>query len=117
MVGSRTEEELYSYYFVLAAFNEVGGYEKLLDDYWTSEPDPEYAAFYLQNGQNVSCSKVKPDFAHLFHSIDDTFLPWTGVMTGMFIASISYWCTDQVSSRVDQNMVGMLLGFTKMRWK
>jgi len=33
---------------------------------------------------------------HFFHSADDTFLPWTGVMTGMFIASIYYWCTDQV---------------------
>jgi hypothetical protein len=34
---------------------------------------------------------------HFFHSPDDSFLPWTGVMSGMFIASIYYWCTDQVS--------------------
>ena len=54
---------------------------------------------YSNNDKLISknyCSKVRPDFAHLFHSIDDDFLPWTGVFTGMFIASVTYWCTDQV---------------------
>ena len=43
-----------------------------------------------------SCGHIRDDFMHFFHSADDSFLPWTGVMTGMFVASIYYWCTDQV---------------------
>jgi len=47
-----------------------------------------------------SCSSVRPDYMHFFHSADDTFLPWTGVLSGMFIASIYYWCTDQVGRTI-----------------
>ena len=76
----------------------MGGYENLLDKYSQSVPDAKYASFKIENGLNVSCSEVRPDFAHLIHSINDDFLPWTGVLSGMVIASIYYWCSDQVSS-------------------
>ena len=75
----------------------MGGYENLLDKYSQSVPDAKYASFKIENGLNISCSEVRPDFAHLFHSINDDFLPWTGVLSGMVIASIYYWCSDQVS--------------------
>ena len=74
----------------------MGGYEKVLDGYSTAIPDPEFAAYSIKNGINTTCSAVRPDFAHLFHSIDDDFLPWTGVLSGMIVGSIYYWCTDQV---------------------
>ena len=78
---------------LFSALVEVGGYEKLLDGYSKAVPDIEYSAF--KEG-NISCSNVREDFGHLFHSVYDDFLPWTGVMTGMFLTSIYYWCTDQV---------------------
>ena len=80
----------------------MGGYENLLDKYSQSVPDAKYASFKIENGLNISCSEVRPDFAHLFHSIDDDFLPWTGVLSGMVIASIYYWCSDQVSLFLNQ---------------
>ena len=55
--------------------------------------------YFNSDNELIYCSKVRPDFAHLFHSIDDDFLPWTGVFTGMFIASVTYWCTDQVKKK------------------
>jgi hypothetical protein len=91
-------EQQHVYIMSFSAFTEVGGYEKLLDGYSKAVPDPEYSVFYIDDktGLNQSCSKVRPDFGHLFHSIDDTFLPWTGVLPGMLLTSIYYWCTDQV---------------------
>ncbi len=84
----------------ITAFAEVGGYEKLLDGYSQAVPEQEYAAFKVDpvTGANISCSNVRPDWGHLFHSVDDKFLPWTGVVPGMLLVSIYYWCTDQVSN-------------------
>lgn len=33
---------------------------------------------------------------HLFKNIHSTELPWTGVVFGVTISSIWYWCSDQV---------------------
>jgi uncharacterized sodium:solute symporter family permease YidK len=52
--------------------------------------------FSYGSGLCRSCSAVRSDYMHFFHSADDGFLPWTGVLSGMFIASVYYWCTDQV---------------------
>ena len=76
------------------ALVEVGGYEKLLDGYYQAVPDAEFSAF---TSDNNSCSAVREDFGHLFHEVGDDFLPVTGVVPGMLLTSIYYWCTDQVS--------------------
>ena len=89
----------------------MGGYENLLDKYSQSVPDAKYASFKIENGLNVSCSEVRPDFAHLFHSINDDFLPWTGVLSGMVIASIYYWCSDQVSIFFQNQCCQLLISF------
>lgn len=80
------------------ALVEVGGYENLMDGYSVAVADEEYTAheYDPETGVNKSCGAVREDFAHLFHSVDDTFLPWSGVIPGMLLVSIYYWCTDQV---------------------
>ena len=53
----------------------AGGYERMLDRYSTSEPDPGFTAF---TRGNVSCSKVNKDFMHLVRPPTDDTMPWTG---------------------------------------
>ena len=53
----------------------AGGYERMLDRYSTSEPDPGFTAF---TRGNVSCSKVNQDFMHLVRPPTDDTMPWTG---------------------------------------
>ena len=47
---------------------------------------------------NKTCGAVPPDALHLFRSVvpGESDLPWTGVVIGMTISSIWYWCSDQV---------------------
>ena len=50
----------YSYrnHFLYLAFNEVGGYESMMDKYrYKSNADPEYAAYFIDDktGENKSC--------------------------------------------------------------
>ena len=59
----------------LTGISAAGGYEKMLDDYSTSEPDPEYTAY---DRDNVSCSKVNQNFMHLVRPPTDDTMPWTG---------------------------------------
>ena len=78
---------------MINSFNAVGGYEALIDNYRTSEPDPQFSAFYSvydkesETMVNKSCSAVKDSFMKFFRpaDVDSGDLPWTGLLTGMFI--------------------------------
>ena len=41
------------------------------------------------------CGGVPEDAMHLFRTIDDVNLPWTGIV-GQGLNAIWYWCSDQV---------------------
>lgn len=47
-------------------------------------------------GNCSSCSEVGPYYNHIFRPSTDRELPWPGVLFGMTILAIWYWCTDQV---------------------
>jgi len=85
--------------FVLCgqAFVQVGGYENLVSGYF--EATPSIQAFKTP-GDNSSgrCGEVPADAMHLFRSNvpGESDLPWTGVIFGLTISSIWYWCSDQV---------------------
>ncbi|CAB4057551.1 SLC5A9 [Lepeophtheirus salmonis] len=76
---------------------EVGGYESLLVKFFSSNPsnllpkDPND----LSKGY---CGEIEEDALHLFRSSipGRSDLPWTGVVFGLSISAIWYWCSDQV---------------------
>jgi len=69
-------------------FADVGGYWGLVDLYKNSTPSQ------LLPG-NEECGAPREDAFHVFRSVSSDF-PWTGVLFGMPILSVWYWCTDQV---------------------
>ena len=71
----------------------------MLDQYSTSEPDPEYVAFRYdpKTGANTSCSQVNGDFMHLVRPVTDSTMPWTAYFSGILVGSLWYWCADQVT--------------------
>ncbi|KAK2871341.1 hypothetical protein QQF64_002513 [Cirrhinus molitorella] len=72
------------------AFNEVGGYENLKEKYMTAIPSVV--------GVNISeeCYTPRADSFHLFRDPITGDLPWPGMVFGLTIQAVWYWCTDQV---------------------
>lgn len=61
----------------------------------------QLSAFTItEDGRNESCSAVNPNFMHMLRPTDvgSGDLPWSGLITGMTLSSIWYWCADQVPS-------------------
>lgn len=46
--------------------------------------------------ENSSCGLPREDAFHIFRDPVNSDLPWPGVLVGMTIPSLWYWCTDQV---------------------
>uniref|UniRef100_A0AAY4BJK0 Sodium/myo-inositol cotransporter 2 n=1 Tax=Denticeps clupeoides TaxID=299321 RepID=A0AAY4BJK0_9TELE len=70
------------------SFVEVGGWQALLDGYSSAVPsvrDP-----------NTTCGIPREDAFHLFRDPVTSDLPWPGVLLGMSLPSLWYWCSDQV---------------------
>lgn len=72
----------------LAGFIEVGGLEGLQAKYFGAIPSIRQ--------ENSSCGLPRPDAFHIFRDPVSSDLPWPGVLVGMTIPSLWYWCTDQV---------------------
>ncbi|XP_018417094.1 PREDICTED: sodium/myo-inositol cotransporter 2 [Nanorana parkeri] len=75
---------------ILMAFSfiEIGGFGALEERY--------FAAIPSNRTDNTSCGIPREDAFHLFRDPVTSDLPWPGVLVGMTIPSIWYWCTDQV---------------------
>lgn len=48
----------------------------------------------LDSWQSV-VERVPADALHLIKPVDDQFLPWPGLITGVLIIAFYYWCTNQ----------------------
>ncbi|MBN3303943.1 SC5AB protein, partial [Amia calva] len=70
------------------SFTKVGGWEGLHDRYADAIPAVRVP--------NSSCGLPREDAFHLFRDPVTSDLPWPGILLGMTIPSIWYWCTDQV---------------------
>jgi len=46
-----------------------------------------------------NCGIPPANSLHFFRSPSDSNLPWTGIIFGLTISSVWYWCTDQVGAR------------------
>nr|AKN21417.1 slc5a-2 [Schmidtea mediterranea] len=88
-------------YLMITSFVELGGYENLVTRYFQSLPKTgRYLNFStFQNpvpNKYFDCGIPDKNAMHFMRSSSDTNLPWPGVIFGLTISSIWYWCTDQV---------------------
>ncbi|KAL1788611.1 sodium/myo-inositol cotransporter 2 isoform X1 [Sigmodon hispidus] len=70
------------------SFAAVGGMEGLKDQY--------FSALAGNRSENSSCGLPREDAFHIFRDPITSDLPWPGILFGMSIPSLWYWCTDQV---------------------
>ncbi|XP_060696971.1 sodium/myo-inositol cotransporter 2 [Hemiscyllium ocellatum] len=70
------------------AFVKVDGYSGLQELYFHAIPSIR--------DLNTTCGLPRNDAFHIFRDPVTSDFPWPGVLIGMTIPSIWYWCTDQV---------------------
>ncbi|XP_039627829.1 sodium/glucose cotransporter 1-like [Polypterus senegalus] len=75
------------------AFHEVGGYNAFIEKYMEAIPRITTEAGY---NISASCYTPRPDSFHIFRNAVTGDLPWPGLVFGLSILGIWYWCTDQV---------------------
>ena len=76
--------------FVLfLGFAEVGGYDGLKQKYMMAVSND---TFY----SNSSCGRPRDDAFVMLRDPVNSDMPWAGFIFGQTIASIWYWCADQV---------------------
>ncbi|KAG8597107.1 hypothetical protein GDO81_002164 [Engystomops pustulosus] len=75
------------------AFNKVGGYEAFTEKYMKAIPTEIY-----DNGTKIDakCYTPREDSFHLFRDPITGDMPWPGLIFGLTILALWYWCTDQV---------------------
>ncbi|TDH01999.1 hypothetical protein EPR50_G00168450 [Perca flavescens] len=71
------------------AFNEVGGYESFQEKYMKAVPS-------MTTNISASCYEPRADSFHIFRNAITGDLPWPGLVFGLTIQAMWYWCTDQV---------------------
>uniref|UniRef100_A0A3Q3GNK5 Sodium/myo-inositol cotransporter 2 n=1 Tax=Labrus bergylta TaxID=56723 RepID=A0A3Q3GNK5_9LABR len=67
---------------------EVGGWDALMEGYFKAIPSIRVP--------NSTCGLPREDSFHIFRDPFNSDLPWPGVIIGMSIPSMWYWCSDQV---------------------
>uniref|UniRef100_A0A8C0W910 Low affinity sodium-glucose cotransporter n=1 Tax=Castor canadensis TaxID=51338 RepID=A0A8C0W910_CASCN len=75
------------------AFHEVGGYESFIEKYMNAIPsvvERDNLTF------SPSCYTPQADSFHIFRDAITGDIPWPGMIFGMTILALWYWCADQV---------------------
>ncbi|NXX51659.1 SC5A1 protein, partial [Tricholaema leucomelas] len=75
------------------AFAEVGGYEVFMRKYMEAIPSN---ITYGNTTISPECYAPREDSFHIFRDPVTGDLPWPGVIFGLSILALWYWCTDQV---------------------
>ncbi|XP_045884743.1 sodium/myo-inositol cotransporter 2 [Micropterus dolomieu] len=70
------------------SFVKVGGWDALMEGYGNAIPSIRVP--------NSTCGIPRADAFHIFRDPVNSDLPWPGVIIGMSIPSMWYWCSDQV---------------------
>uniref|UniRef100_A0A3Q4GA81 Sodium/myo-inositol cotransporter 2 n=1 Tax=Neolamprologus brichardi TaxID=32507 RepID=A0A3Q4GA81_NEOBR len=70
------------------SFVEVGGWNAFMEGYGNAIPSIRVP--------NSTCGIPREDAFHIFRDPVTSDLPWPGVIVGMSIPSMWYWCSDQV---------------------
>ncbi|XP_075389981.1 solute carrier family 5 member 4 [Tenrec ecaudatus] len=75
------------------AFAKIGGYENFTEQYMNAIPS-------VVEGDNLTisprCYTPQEDSFHIFRDAVTGDIPWPGMIFGMTIVAVWYWCTDQV---------------------
>ncbi|GFY70040.1 hypothetical protein TNIN_495471 [Trichonephila inaurata madagascariensis] len=72
---------------------KVGGYSDLVKGFGEISVNDSYVGF---SSNNESCSAVPKNYMSLLRSPTDPQLPGTGMIFGLTISAVWYWCSDQV---------------------
>uniref|UniRef100_A0A672V014 Sodium/glucose cotransporter 1 n=1 Tax=Strigops habroptila TaxID=2489341 RepID=A0A672V014_STRHB len=75
------------------AFAEVGGYDAFMQKYMEAIPSN---ISYGNTTIDSECYTPRKDSFHIFRDAVTGDLPWPGVIFGLSIIAMWYWCTDQV---------------------
>ncbi|XP_036593907.1 sodium/glucose cotransporter 1 isoform X1 [Trichosurus vulpecula] len=75
------------------AFNEVGGYNAFMEKYMKAIPSKISEGNFTAPSE---CYTPRADSFHLFRDPITSDLPWPGLIFGLAILALWYWCTDQV---------------------
>uniref|UniRef100_F7DGH3 Sodium/glucose cotransporter 1 n=1 Tax=Ornithorhynchus anatinus TaxID=9258 RepID=F7DGH3_ORNAN len=75
------------------AFNEVGGYNSFMERYMNAIPTKTQ---YGNKTVDPVCYTPRQDSFHIFRDPITGDLPWPGLIFGLSILALWYWCTDQV---------------------
>ena len=71
------------------------GYDNLMDNFMTLG-HPTNSSYFAVNSRNESCSSINKYYKNLLRPVTDADLPWTGMVFGITISAVWYWCSDQV---------------------
>ncbi|NXP28720.1 SC5A1 protein, partial [Scytalopus superciliaris] len=75
------------------AFAEVGGYEAFMKKYMEAIPsNTSYGGMEI----DPKCYTPRQDAFHIFRDPITGDLPWPGLVFGLSVLAMWYWCTDQV---------------------
>ncbi|KAM6297789.1 sodium/glucose cotransporter 1 isoform 2-T2 [Aegotheles albertisi] len=75
------------------AFAEVGGYDAFMKKYMEAIPSQ---TSYGNTTISAECYTPRKDSFHIFRDAVTGDLPWPGLIFGLSIIALWYWCTDQV---------------------
>jgi hypothetical protein len=89
---------------IIPGFIEIGGIEKLWEEYpksfgrnWRAmENVTVNGTISESHGNSSSCYGLTPYWGNMFRPFDDPDFPWFGLWFALPIVEIWYWCTDQV---------------------
>nr|XP_019957335.1 PREDICTED: sodium/myo-inositol cotransporter 2-like [Paralichthys olivaceus] len=86
------------------SFAEVGGWNALMEGYAHAIPSIRVP--------NSTCGIPRDDAFHIFRDPVNSDLPWPGVIIGMSVPSMWYWCSDQ--GAFWGLAIGLLVGCIRM---
>lgn len=75
------------------AFTEIGGYDAFMEKYMNAIPS------IISDGNltiKEECYTPRADSFHIFRDPITGDIPWPGLIFGLSILALWYWCTDQV---------------------
>ncbi|GFS29900.1 hypothetical protein TNIN_447331 [Trichonephila inaurata madagascariensis] len=80
-------------FLAVLSIGKVGGYYEVVENFGKIAINDSYVGY---NSKNESCSAVPKNYMNLLRSPSDPELPGIGMIFGLTINAIWYWCSDQV---------------------
>ena len=83
---------------MFAGFIKVGGFEPVSRRYMDSIPNTTiyYHMAVPNNYPYKDCGIPSDTSFHFFRPASDSNIPWPGMVFGVTISAVWYWCSDQV---------------------